>query len=367
MPNTLLTPQIIANEALMQLEANLVMAGLVHKDYSSDFNGAVGDTIMVRKPAVFVANDFTGEIDVQDISEGNVPVKLDRLVDVSFKFTSKERALSIKDLSTQTLKPAAQAISDRLDKDLLNTVADISAAVAGTQRATKLTDIGNMAKTLDLAKVPTQNRRLVMCPEHRYRYLDTDMSNASFSGSTDALRRADLGVLYNFDTYMDQNCPASEAKTPGDAVSCKVTGTVKDTKFVVSEVSAEAATFKQGDMIIVDGRRYTITEDATAVSGAIAQLKVKEKLHKTISEPTEAYVVNKVHSLGFHRNAISLVARTLPLPKGGVEAAIARSKNGIGIRCVFGYDQNTKTEICSLDLLYGIKVLDANMAVKLVG
>lgn len=32
MPNNFLTPQIIANEALMVLQANLVMANLVHKD-----------------------------------------------------------------------------------------------------------------------------------------------------------------------------------------------------------------------------------------------------------------------------------------------------------------------------------------------
>lgn len=31
MPNNFLTPQIIANEALMVLQANLVMANLVHK------------------------------------------------------------------------------------------------------------------------------------------------------------------------------------------------------------------------------------------------------------------------------------------------------------------------------------------------
>lgn len=32
MPNTFLTPQIIAREALMVLENNLVMANLVHRD-----------------------------------------------------------------------------------------------------------------------------------------------------------------------------------------------------------------------------------------------------------------------------------------------------------------------------------------------
>lgn len=49
MPNTFLTPDIIANEALMVLENNTVMAGLVHRDYSKEFN-RVGDTITIRKP-----------------------------------------------------------------------------------------------------------------------------------------------------------------------------------------------------------------------------------------------------------------------------------------------------------------------------
>lgn len=49
MPNKFLTPDIIANEALMVLENNTVMAGLVHRDYSKEFNH-VGDTITIRKP-----------------------------------------------------------------------------------------------------------------------------------------------------------------------------------------------------------------------------------------------------------------------------------------------------------------------------
>ena len=53
MPNKFLTPDIIANEALMVLENNTVMAGLVHRDYSKEFNH-VGDTITIRKPAKFM-------------------------------------------------------------------------------------------------------------------------------------------------------------------------------------------------------------------------------------------------------------------------------------------------------------------------
>ena len=50
MPNTILTPKIIAQEALMVLESQLTMAGLVHRDYSKEFV-RVGDTITIRKPA----------------------------------------------------------------------------------------------------------------------------------------------------------------------------------------------------------------------------------------------------------------------------------------------------------------------------
>lgn len=60
MPNTILTPKIIAQEALMVLESQLTMAGLVHRDYSKEFV-RVGDTITIRKPAKFVAKNFVGE------------------------------------------------------------------------------------------------------------------------------------------------------------------------------------------------------------------------------------------------------------------------------------------------------------------
>ena len=57
MPNTLIKPSVVAREALMVLRNNAVMANLVHRDYSSEFVAGVGDTITVRKPTTFVANE----------------------------------------------------------------------------------------------------------------------------------------------------------------------------------------------------------------------------------------------------------------------------------------------------------------------
>lgn len=43
------------------------------------------------------------------------------------------------------------------------------------------------------------------------------------------------------------------------------------------------------------------------------------------------------------------------------------SDNGISVRVVFDYNSNTKTDTVSFDILYGIKALNSDMIVKLVG
>ena len=115
MPNTILTPEIIAREALMVLRNNAVMANLVHRDYSSEFVAGVGDTITVRKPATFVAKEFTGNIEVQDAAETGVPVVMDTHLDVSFAVTARQMSLDIADFSAELLVPAMQAFADKVD------------------------------------------------------------------------------------------------------------------------------------------------------------------------------------------------------------------------------------------------------------
>ena len=173
MANTILTPQIIANEALMVLQANLVMANLVHRDYSREFV-KVGDTITVRKPAKFVAKNFTGQTAAQDITEGSVVVKMDRFRDITVNVGAKELTLDIRDFSEQVITPAMQAIAQAIDADLLSvgiSKAGNSVAVSATPA---LTDIAGVGKALDIAKAPRDNRRLVLPPTILYKYNTLD-------------------------------------------------------------------------------------------------------------------------------------------------------------------------------------------------
>lgn len=365
MENTFLTPDIIAREALVVLENNLVMANLVHRDYSDEFV-SVGDTVTVRKPAKFTAKNFTGAIVRQDAAEDSVAVKIDRHRDVSFEVTSKELTLDIQDFSAQLISPAVRAIAQAVDEDLLNTVSDVAATVTATASPTDLADIASLSKTLDIAKVPLDQRRLVLDPNHKYRYALTDnLSKVAYAGSGETLRNAELGRLYTLDTYMDQNCPGTLAESAGTATAFQVSGIKGETKVALSGVVPATATVKKGDCFILDGYRYHFAADATAAAGAVAEVAVDSELVKDYAG-SDAYIANKSHSLAFHRNAIALVTRPLALPMGDNRAAIVQ-KGGLGVRVVFGYDQDTKKNIVSVDMIYGVKTLDASMAVKLVG
>ena len=73
-----------------------------------------------------------------------------------------------------------------------------------------------------------------------------------------------------------------------------------------------------------------------------------------------------VSGMAFHKNAFALVTRPLALPQGAANAAIV-DYDGFGLRVVYGYDMNTKTDTISIDMLCGVKTLDMDLASVIVG
>lgn len=75
---------------------------------------------------------------------------------------------------------------------------------------------------------------------------------------------------------------------------------------------------------------------------------------------------SSVGGVVFHKNAFALVTRPLALPSGAAKAAIV-NYDGFGLRVVYDYDVNTKTDTISIDMLCGVKTLDKNLAATIVG
>lgn len=362
MGNTILTPDIIAKEALMQLESNLVMAGLVHRDYSKEFVN-VGDTITIKKPAKFVAKNFLGQTEDQKLSEGKTTVKMDRYRDITVPITSKEMTLDISDFSEQVVKPAMSAIAEAVDSDILAVGIQNAGNKVAISSTPAIKDLANIGKALDKKKAPRDNlRNLVLGVDALYKYNTlTEFTDLSASGSSEALRDAVIGKAYTMNTYMSQNVPASSAETAGTITALKVTGTKGGQELTATNVTPATGKFAVGDKIIVNGYIYTVSEAVTAASGA-ATVKVDEKIVETITEAVDAMPIIKEHSLGFHRNGLALVTRELELPAGAAKAAIA-SANGLAVRVVYGYDQDTKTDKISFDIIYGVKDLNDDLLV----
>lgn len=281
MPNTFLTPDIIAREALMVLRNNAVMANLVHRDYSREFVGGVGDTITIRKPATFTVKEFEGEIEVQDAVENSATVVMDKHLDVSFAVTSEQMALDIEDFSAQLLVPAMRAFLDKIDGYILGLAKDVTNAVSASGDAHA--DIVDARTFLTKAGAPLTERRFVANSDMEAELLKTDLfvSADKVGDEGTALREASLGRKFGMDIYVDQN-----ADTAG-----------------------------------VDG-------------------------------------------IAFHKNAFALVTRSLALPNGASNSAIV-DYDGFGLRVVYDYDINTKTDVVSIDMLCGVKTLDKNLAAKI--
>ena len=81
MANQFISIQDIARSALPILRNNLIFPALAYTDYSNDFSKK-GDTVQVKKPPVYVADEFSSQITVQDVKEESVLVKLDKIADV---------------------------------------------------------------------------------------------------------------------------------------------------------------------------------------------------------------------------------------------------------------------------------------------
>ena len=291
--NELLTPQMIAREALIRLKGNLAIANEVYRDYSQEYV-QVGDTVTVRKPATFEAKDFENEIETQDIEEGKVPVKMDIHKDVSVKVTSKEMTLDISSFGEQVLDGAMQAIAEAVNKEVADAASQqvpFHTGDPGDTPDTLKTGFTNPMKKMNINKVPNVNRRLFFDPVAQAELLNLDaLVGLDKSGSTQALREASMGRVMGFDTYMDQDIRTHEAGTYVDA-----TATITSISHVSDNYNISVVTFdgeagdenknlKAGDLFEVEGYQYVVLEDtdenAADGSGDIANVKVHPRFHE---------------------------------------------------------------------------------------
>lgn len=370
MPNLFQDPTVttgvLARESLISLQNNLVMANLVHRDYSQEFK-KVGDTVSIRKPASFVANEFNGTTSYQDITEGSVDVQLQYHLDVSFKITSKEQSLSLKDFTTQLINPAMEAHAQKIDYLLLTLANEIPYHVgaAGTT-PDGIDDLTNLSEILTNQKCPNRGRNLVVnaAAENKFMQLSTFHEANKIGDAGSALREGSMGRKFGFDMFMDQNVQSFALAGAGTVLIDNGAGySIGDTALHFDGVTTALAA---GDLVTIGGYQYRI-ESVGALATNDQDVVIYPGLKAAAADDDPVTLTaSHVSNIGFHRNAFALATAPLEKPFGGVYSEVI-NYNGFSIRATFGYDMTAKSNIVSFDMLVGTKTLFRELAAQLLG
>ena len=368
MGNTIITPQVVAREALLLLKDHLSVPMLFNMAYTSEFAKGKGDTVKARVPATFTADEFAGTTSAQDVVEPSASIQVDHLADVSFEIGSKEKALDIENLKMQVIDPAVAALAAKVNYDcLMDPYGDIANYV-GTAGSLP-TDVSTMLaarKLLNTSRVPMADRRLILGPDLEEKLLGLDtFKNAEKSGSTDALREASLGKVYQFDTFSGNEEMSHTAGAYAAATDPLLTGTEGATTVAMAATTG-TGTLLRGDLFVCDGVKYTVIETtAAAAANAIAAVKIYPALHADLTDEAVTFVASNKFNIAFHKSAFAFVNPKLEAPEGGAKS-YSISVDGLSLRVTQGYNMSSKKELMSLDMIYGIKCLDPRRAVRVL-
>ena len=383
MANTFLTPSVVGREALMILENNLVAAGLFHRGHTSEFTGAkVGDTITVRGPASFTAQEFTSSVTVQDATESSTSLQLEKHFDVTFAVTAKDWTLELGDFSKQLLEPAVAAIAQGIDAYALDKYVEIPTQIGTAgDPPDSLAEVAAIDQQLNEQQVPLANRFAIMNPQAKADlYSIASFAQAEQRGDGgQALRDANMGRFMGMDFYMSQNINThtSGTLTNGTAMLAKINDAsvaVGDTSVPMDD-SSLSGTVVEGDIFTVAGdtTQYRVTGTVTASGNALASVGFAPAAKVAWADnAVVTFDINGVASTSYvtniagHPNGLTLAIVPLELPSGAARSQYVGDR-GLGLRVVFDYNSTTKTDQISIDVLCGAKVQHPEMLTRIVG
>ena len=417
--NTFLTPDVIAREALLILEDNIVAPQMMSTSATADFTGAkVGDTIRIRRPAFFGVDEFdrTGgninnTVTIQDAVENSVNLVIEKHFDVSFEVSSKELAFAVDDFNERLLKPAMSALAQKIDQYALTKIANLGGlfGVATTYAApSSLTHVASIVEKMNNQNIPMTNRKFLVSPAMQTAlYGITEFVRADIRGAaTSPVEEASLGRFMGLDTVMSQNLP--KHSTLGTAATTGSTDVVYTSSAAYAEGTttiniaggpAGTLTIVAGDTLAIDyvdgiTREHVVTNSNAFSTNAITGVQITPGLYgvsgatavaagvpnvvasgATVRNVTSTLVADRTttaatpvgsYTMGaaFHPSAFQLVFVPQPNPMGPGTSSSTVNYNGMSLRVLQSYDHIKKRDLISVDCLVGAAAVDGRLGVR---
>lgn len=255
-----LNPTIWAQEAIVQLLPNMVLANLIARDFDNQV-AKFGDVVNAFVPGTFEMNTkgaLCENVVVQDATGSTLQVPLDQWPQVSFLICDGEENRAALDLVDTLLTPAVIAMAQGIDRILNAQAMQFIDNVAGhllNGDSTNVRDyILEAREEMNRKNVPLSGRAMILTPGTETEVLSVDQLTLAYATDEgpSAIRDATLGRRYGFDIYMGQT--ASEV-TAGQTTLGTVTvnGAVGAGGTTVDYDGANAASVAAGQWAVFAG------------------------------------------------------------------------------------------------------------------
>ncbi len=166
--------KLVAVDALPTLIGNLVMGNLVNRDFEPTLAQA-GDTVNVPIPPTLVANNLAegGTVQPQNPSLGNAQIVLNTHAEATFQVPDVTKVLAVPDLLKLYMQPAMAALAEKIETDLLNLYAQLTANAPVGTPGTPITEaVVDAAETaLFEARVPASEPKYLVVDAATYSQL----------------------------------------------------------------------------------------------------------------------------------------------------------------------------------------------------
>jgi hypothetical protein len=372
-------PAFYAQETLIYLHNKMGLARRIHTGFDAErrtFNR--GEYINISGPATFTVEDAPST--AQELQTQSVQIRLDKWKEVKFKVTDKEMAFTGEQIIEKHIAPAATKIANYIDLDIAAQYKNIPWFYdLNSTPGSVITDVTGPYRVLFENGVPMDDPSMLhyMIDGGLQAGLQGLSQFAQHQGSAEAGVRTQLtgslGTRYGMEFFANQNVPTHTKGTANTGTVAVKGETAAGATTITLDAGTLTGTVVPGDSFVIAGntQRYAITNTVTAGSNEMVGITFTPALVATAANDAVATIRLETgkQNLVFHRNAFALAFGKLPqelirTSQGAMVSSVQDPVTGIAVRARIYYVGNSSETHVALDVLYGTKTLDPNLAAR---
>ena len=375
MPNTILTPEVLALESVAVLRNENITYGLMRNPaHEAMYTGTEkkGNTFKVRVPGPATISDFDGTAVTDNVTEASVDVTVERYPYRKVAITAEQWTLDLQNFVQQVVEPSMAGIADDMNAYFASKALTVPyfSGTAGDP-PDSVADLAAVGKVLSDNKAPKRNRIAIGNTSYEADFISTEAFHAADKRGDQgtALREASMGRIGAMDHFMEQGVLSH---TRGTLTSPVVNGAVSaDATTMNVDGGAGSETMLKGDLFTVAGAsgQYVVMADATASGGDITGLTFFPEAPTGGFADDAALTVVDDHAknFAFAPGAFTAVAFAPLASQATRSFTFTDGASGLAVNVTFAYNSVTLSDEVIFSTLCGAALIQPEKACIVLG